>query len=66
MTLIMSIIMSSILFVCRLQILSDVSSRTQHGHDAVVLLALLVNYRKYEVRNHKFERSQIFMFGIVM
>lgn len=43
------------LFFSLLQILSDVSSRGQHGYDAVVLLALLVNYRKYEVC--KYERQ---------
>lgn len=34
---------------CLFQILSSPLSRREHGYDAVVLLALLVNYRKYEV-----------------
>lgn len=39
------------MFECLMQLLCDTPSRQMHGHDVVLLLTLLVNYRKYEATN---------------
>lgn len=49
-TLIEYVMMHS-LFNCFIDLLSDSSLRSNFGHDVVVLLTLLVNYKKHEVTN---------------
>lgn len=44
-------IMVSGLFDAFVRLLSDSTLRAQHGHDTVILLTLLVNYRKHETTN---------------
>ncbi|XP_050295406.1 armadillo-like helical domain-containing protein 3 isoform X2 [Anthonomus grandis grandis] len=49
-TLIEYIIMSP-LFECLVKLLSDVPTRQKHGYDVVLIITLLVNYRKYDATN---------------
>ncbi|KAK5649909.1 hypothetical protein RI129_000938 [Pyrocoelia pectoralis] len=44
-------VMFTSMFECLVQLLCDTHSRQIHGHDVVILLTLLVNYRKYDSSN---------------
>lgn len=39
------------MFESLMQLLNDSSTRQKHGHDVVILLTILVNYRKYDASN---------------
>lgn len=44
-------IMVTSLFESLMQLLCDTATRQQHGHDVVLLITFLVNYRKHEAAN---------------
>ncbi|CAH0553527.1 unnamed protein product [Brassicogethes aeneus] len=44
-------IMISSLFDCLVKLLCDVPTRQRHGYDVVLIITLLVNYRKYDAAN---------------
>ncbi|VEN62274.1 unnamed protein product [Callosobruchus maculatus] len=44
-------IMLSPLFDCLVNLLCDVPTRQRHGYDVVLIITLLVNYRKYDATN---------------
>lgn len=44
-------IMSSSLFECLIKLLCDVPTRQRNGYDVVLIITLLVNYRKYDYAN---------------